>query len=413
MISQAGRTPDLAALTKVAAADVYKKGRLAARLVRGHGTVSFEYDSDYLSQSGPAVATTLSLTEEPVVTARGAVPPYFAGLLPEGRRLSALRRAVKTSADDDLSLLLAVGLDPVGDVQIVPAGAHPTPAEPLVRVDKAFEEITFFEILEAAGVIDPVALAGVQDKASARMISVPVGQAAKRYILKVDPPEYPHVVENEAYFIKRAALAHFPVVDARTVHDATGRPGLLVERFDRVIAMVGPHAVPMALAVEDASQVMGLYPADKYRISAEDLVAALSNACAARALAARNIFRQLCFAWLTGNGDVHAKNISILATPAGEWRISPAYDLPSTLPYRDHTLALPMLGRQDGLSRRSLLAFADAVGVPARAAERTLGDVLAATESIPDELEAGVLAFATQITKPWVRSLRNRQRNAQ
>jgi len=343
------------------------------------------------------------------VTARGAVPPYFAGLLPEGRRLSALRRAVKTSADDDLSLLLAVGLDPVGDVQIVPTGQHPTQAEPLVSVHKEFEEVTFSDIMGAAGVIDPVGLAGVQDKASARMISIPVGQAGKRYILKIDPPEFPHVVENEAYFIKRAALAHFPVVGARTVHDATGRPGLLVERFDRVN---DPDGSPVSLAVEDAAQVMGLYPADKYRVSAEELVAALSRACAARALAARDIFRRLCFAWLTGNGDVHAKNISILATPSGEWRVSPAYDLPSTLPYRDHTLALAMLGRQDGLSRRSLLAFAEAVGVPARAAQRTLQEVLAATEPIPDELEAGALPFAMQITKPWVRSLRNRQKSA-
>ena len=403
------RTPDVAALTKVGAADVFKQGRLAARLIRDHGTVRFEYDPQYLCAGGPAVATTLPLTEEPVVTARGAVPTYFAGLLPEGRRLSGLRRAVKTSADDDLTLLLAVGLDPVGDVQIVPAGQHPTPAEPLIRVDRTFEEVTFSEILEAAGVIDPVALAGVQDKASARMISVPVGHAAKRFILKVDPPEFPHVVDNEAYFIRRAARAHFPVVGARTVHDVTGRPGLLVERFDRVN---GPDGQLVALAVEDGAQVLGLYPGDKYRISAEEVVGALSGACAARALAARDIFRQLCFAWLTGNGDVHAKNISILATPAGEWRVSPAYDLPSTLPYRDHTLALTMLGRHDGLSRSSLLAFADAVGVPARAAERALDDVLAATESIADELEAGALPFAAQIIKPWVRSLRNRHRNA-
>ena len=409
MSSPEPRTPDVASLTKVAAADVFKKGRLAARLVRDRGTVRFEYDPAYLSAGGPAVATTLPLSEEPVVTARGAVPTYFAGLLPEGRRLSGLRRAVKTSADDDLTLLLAVGLDPVGDVQIVPAGAHPTPAQPLIEVDTAFEEVTFSEILHAAGVIDPVALAGVQDKASARMISVPVGAADKRYILKVDPPEFPHVVENEAYFIARAALAHFPVAGARTVHDSTGRPGLLVERFDRVI---GPDGQGVALAVEDGAQVMDLYPSDKYRVSAEAVVAALSGACAARALAARDIFRQLCFAWLTGNGDVHAKNISILATPAGEWRVSPAYDIPSTLPYRDHTLALSMLGKHDGLSRRSLLAFADAVGVPARAAERTLQDVLAASESIPDELEAGALPFAAQITKPWVRSLRNRRRNA-
>lgn len=71
-----------------------------------------------------------------------------------------------------------------------------------------------------------------------------------------------------------------------------------------------------------------------------------------------------------------------------------------------------MLGKHDGLSRRSLLAFADAVGVPARAAERTLQDVLVATESIPDELEAGALPFAGQIIKGCVRSLRNRHRNA-
>jgi serine/threonine-protein kinase HipA len=73
---------------------------------------------------------------------------------------------------------------------------------------------------------------------------------------------------------------------------------------------------------------------------------------------------------------------------------------------------MSMLGKHDGLSRRSLLAFADATGVPARAAERTLHDVLAATQSIPEELEAGVLPFAAQITKGWVRSLRNRHRNA-
>jgi serine/threonine-protein kinase HipA len=93
-------------------------------------------------------------------------------------------------------------------------------------------------------VIDPVALAGVQDKASARMISVPLGRAGKRYILKVDPPEFPYVVQNEAYFIRRAALARFPVVGAAIVHDATGRAGLLVERFDRVSGPDGQRADP-------------------------------------------------------------------------------------------------------------------------------------------------------------------------
>jgi HipA-like protein len=80
--SPVGGTPDVAALTQVAIADVYKKGLLAARLVRDNGTVRFEYDPGYLARRGPAVATTPPLAEEPVVTARGAVPTYFAGLPP-------------------------------------------------------------------------------------------------------------------------------------------------------------------------------------------------------------------------------------------------------------------------------------------------------------------------------------------
>ncbi|HEU4492097.1 MAG TPA: HipA N-terminal domain-containing protein [Jiangellales bacterium] len=126
------------------------------------------------------MATTLPLTDVPVVTAAGAVPPFFAGLLPEGRRLSSLWRAVKTSADDELSLPLAVGADPVGDVRVFPQGAEPAEAPALVTVGRSFEEVTFAEVLEAAGGVDLVAMAGVQDKASARMLSGPVasGRAA-------------------------------------------------------------------------------------------------------------------------------------------------------------------------------------------------------------------------------------------
>lgn len=61
----------------------------------------------------------------PVRTAAGAVPPYFAGLLPESRRLTALQRAIKTSADDEFSLLLAIGHDAIGDVQVVARDGTP------------------------------------------------------------------------------------------------------------------------------------------------------------------------------------------------------------------------------------------------------------------------------------------------
>jgi serine/threonine-protein kinase HipA len=267
---------------------------------------------------------------------------------------------------------------------------HPSPAQPLIEVDTAFEEVSFCEILHAGGVIDPVALAGVQDKASARIRSVPVAQADTRPILKVDPPQFPHVVENKAYFIRGAAPAHFRVVGARTVHDRTGRPALLGQRFDPVI---GPDGQGVALAVEDGAQVMGSNRSDKYRVPAEGVVAALSHACAAR-----DIFGRLCFAWLTGNGDVHAKNISILATPAGNGA--------SALP----TTSRPRCPIAITASRRQCSAamLASPAGrcspsqtrpVSRRAAERTVEDVLAATQSIPDELQEARRPFAEQIIR--------------
>ena len=81
-------TPDLSDLGAVAAADVYKAGVLAARLARTPAGVEFSYLEGYESSGGPPVATTLGFDRNGVITPAGAVPAFFAGLLPEGRRLS-------------------------------------------------------------------------------------------------------------------------------------------------------------------------------------------------------------------------------------------------------------------------------------------------------------------------------------
>lgn len=400
---------NLEGLTAVDVADVYKAGNSAATLSRRADGIKFAYRAEYLDSGGPAVATTLPLTDQPVRTHAGAVPPFFAGLLPEGRRLSNLRRAVKTSADDELSLLLAVGRDAIGDVQVVPAEHEPTPAEPLVRVVNDWSEIRFADVLADAGVVDPVALPGVQDKVSARMISVPVGRAGERYLLKVDPPEYPHVVENEAFFLALAGEARVESAVANVVRDAEGRPGLLVRRFDR---RPQPSGATVAVACEDACQILNRWPADKYNLTAEEVVSGLADRCSARIVAVRRLYQQICYAWLTGNGDVHAKNLSILATPQGEWRVAPAYDLPSTVPYGDTSLALSITGRNRGVSRSHLLAFGAAVGLPDRVAVKVLDDLIARLADLEDRLRDGALPFSQKVTTDLVAELRYRRRQA-
>lgn len=400
-------------------ADVYKAGTLAARLERHGGGTRYNYLPAYLAAGRPAVATSLPLGPEPVFSAAGAAPPYFTGLLPEGRRLNALRRSVKTSVDDELSLLIAAGANPVGDVQIVGHGEKLDPDEHAVQLDPK-TPLDFDALLGDSGLIDPVALAGVQDKLSAGMISMPVARAGRRFILKLNAPEFPHVVENEFVMFRYAAKLRIPLSRVQLIRDVAARPGLLVERFDRVPVAGGPPDAVRRLAVEDGAQVLALYPADKYNVGYGQVCRALADYCAAPLPALRNLAIQAAFAWLSGNGDLHAKNVSMVQHPSGEWSIAPVYDVPSTVVYGDRTLALTLDGKRTGISRRHFLAWAGGLGLTERAAVQALELGLKASGPLLADLEAGTAfaavtddggsPFPAMVTRAWVKELRHRRR---
>ncbi|MEA3550305.1 type II toxin-antitoxin system HipA family toxin [Pseudarthrobacter sp. C1] len=365
---------DLRRLKFVRGADVYKAGILAGHLTRTErGSVTFSYAEHYLRAGARPVATTLPVTAEPVESPSGALPAFFSGLLPEGHRLTVLKDAVKTSLGDELSLLLAVGADVPGDVQVVPAGEPLVEQQPLADTSRP-EDLDFAYLADA---VDPHGLPGVQHKASASMMTTPLALANRRYLLKLDPPQYPHLVVNEAAHLAGAKALKIPVAKHSVVTDRKGRPGLLVERFDRV------HADgPVRLALEDGAQVLNLPPASKYAVSSERLVLALAGLCKAKAVAARNLYLQFAFAWLTGNGDLHAKNAAILAGRNGGWAVSPMYDIPCTLLYGDDTMALPIAGKVKGLKARHWQEFAAAIALPPRAAAAANALALKAAEGI-------------------------------
>ena len=405
-------------------ADIYKAGILAARLERHEGGTRFSYLPAYLASGGPAVASSLPLSTQPVLSGGGAAPPYFTGLLPEGRRLNALRRSIKTSADDDLSLLIAAGGNPVGDVQIVGHGEPLDPDEHAVELDPKLP-VDFEQLLGDPDLIDPVALAGVQDKLSAGMISMPVASAGKRFILKLNAPEFPHVVENELVMFRYAARLRIPLSRVQLIRDVAGRPGLLVERFDRVPLRGAGADEVQRLAVEDGAQVLKLYPADKYNVGFGQVCQALADYCAAPLPALRNLAIQGAFAWLSGNGDLHAKNVSMVQQPHGEWSIAPVYDIPSTVVYGDKTLALPLSGKRNGISRRHFLGWATGLGLPDRTAVQAMELALKASGPLIADLDAGRAfagtagpranddggsPFSDMVTRAWVKELKHRRR---
>lgn len=388
----------------VTEAVIFKKGRAAATLTRHPSMgVVFSYLPAYLSDGGPAIASTLPVLDVPVSLGHGNVPAFFAGLLPEGERLAKLRWAVKTTIADEFSLLLAAGENPVGDVQIVPAGQSPQTIPPLLTVTKTMNDITFADFAAVPGPVDLSALSGLQDKVTASYKHDK--DATRAYILKFNDGSHARQVETEYLLLNKARALGIPVADARLVHDGVGQAALLVSRFDR--SPGGP------LAVEDGAQLMGLVPSRKYLIPSEAVASAAINMCSSQALAARNIFLQFLFAWLSGNGNLHAKNISVLQQASGEWRLAPAYDLQCTLaaeieqgfaagvpggiltdltdgdPSRDPGMALPVggsAGSRTGLNRKDWLRFGRTLHIPERLVAKCIDKALTASVLTTAEL---------------------------
>jgi serine/threonine-protein kinase HipA len=378
-------TTPLRQLRLVDSADVYKAGILAGRLRRLRDRTEFSYLPGYLDGAHQAVAWSLPLRAEAFIAPAAAVPAFFAGLLPEGRRLTALRRTVGTSADDEFSLLLAVGGDTIGDVQVVPAGDMPTATANPVVIDD-FGKVVFADLFaQAIGQRpDRIGLPGMQDKVSGQMMNVPVQGRSNGYILKLNPPEFPHLVENEHFFFQAAARTRLKLAEVELVHDRTGQPGLLVRRFDRV----QEDGAVQLLAVEDACQVLGRWPGDKYVIPTEEAITGLARCCRAPGVAALELYRLLVFAYLSGNGDLHAKNLAILYDKRGEWRVTPAYDLPSSAVYGDRAMALPIGGKiRQQLSWAMLRTLAEVIGIPAMLAARIIHEQIAAAGTWTEELD--------------------------
>ena len=94
---------------------------------------------------------------------------------------------MKTSADDELSLLLAVGEDTVGNVSVVPAGEKPVATPSAILLGN--KHVDFAPVFADVGLPDAVGIAGVQEKASARTIAVPATMSGADAILKLSPPE--------------------------------------------------------------------------------------------------------------------------------------------------------------------------------------------------------------------------------
>lgn len=348
---------------------IYKKDEYAGILRRIDKGCSFQLDREFIAKSKESYFSySIKNDSEPLIMMGDNLPPFFAGLLPEGRRFNALVKQLKTSEDDLFSLFALVGADCVGDIN-TEKNAYASTELPKLK------EVNFYQFFERTMdpeglVINTQALAGVQEKISASMISFPINIARKEksYILKLNPVDKKNLIQNEWYCLELAKKCGFNVSSAKIVKDKDQNPGLLVTRFDRMSNK--------KLHQEDACQFLNRYPADKYRISINQIADALVAITPAPQIEILNLLCQYVFSYLICNGDMHAKNISLQTLENGTITLTPLYDLICTAIYGDFKMALKIDGRDDNIKRKTIIDFAKRYDINSKAVDSALNKLL-------------------------------------
>jgi serine/threonine-protein kinase HipA len=224
----------------------------------------------------------------------------------------------------------------------------------------------------AMEMIGHTSLSGIQKKISVnlenRRTVLRVAAEGGHYILKPQS-DFTAVPENEHVTTCLAQLSGIAVAPNGLIPLKDGSLAYIVQRFDR---LANSHK----LRQEDFCQLAEKAPKEKYDGSGELCFRLLKRYATEPPVETIKLFRMLVFSWWTYNGDMHLKNFSLLADEKGFLKLTPAYDLLCTrlaIP-KDITLAMPIDGKKDKLTRNTWLEFAEYCELLEKPAKRVLDE---------------------------------------
>lgn len=307
----------------------------------------------------------------------------FADSIPDGWGLKILHQALRDAGVDPLrasplTLLRAIGQRGSGALVYHPSDALwgvveegmelEALAEAAFRVEA--EEVTALPraLRRAAGASGgarpKVAVAWHPDGRvhdAAQRLRVGFRHVLVKFRARSDDPSLPAA---EGAYLQMAAAAGLTVPEHQLIRLARGEQALVVERFDRV-RNERRHVQTLAalLEVDPANDLVDY--ANLLSV-AKRLTGSFSEMLRALRLAAFNV--------LAGNRDDHARNVSFVMSPEGQWALAPAYDLtPTTTGTGYHAMSvggeslnpgvddLLRIGTDAGLDRHQVVAVVDDV----------------------------------------------------
>ncbi|MBL7170589.1 MAG: type II toxin-antitoxin system HipA family toxin [Candidatus Omnitrophica bacterium] len=314
------------------------------------GLLQFSYDQTWLEKPS-AMPLSRSLPLQSEVFSGKKARPFFAGILPEEGPRKKIAEILGISDTNDFAMLERIGGECAGAVSLLPEGVAPTNPKNIQH-----RELTEPELRQLIAELPSrplmvgtdglrLSLAGAQDKLPVIVhnngICLPFGDTPSTHILKPEPDRFPGLATNEIFCmtLAQAVGLNAPNTEYRPIGK---KPCILVQRYDRATDEDGSTT---RLHQEDFCQALGFPPERKYQAEGgpilSDCISLLRDWSTAPALDIPSFINGLIFNVLIGNTDAHGKNYSLLYS-GGERRLSPYYDLISTLAWPDISKNLAM-----------------------------------------------------------------------
>lgn len=360
------------------------------------------YHDEYVSDSAAVpLSVSIPLSESVIVGRR--VSGWLDGLLPGNqtvrRRWAAKHNALSHGVFDLLST--PIGLDLPGAVQTCPAGAladlsaRPSGIDWLTstQLEELVDQLVREQSWQRQAARSAWSLAGAQSKTAlvrdGERWGEPWGTNASTHILKPSMADLEDQAVNEHLCL--AAARHCGLTAARSEPlRIAGHSVIAVARYDRPIT---PDGTVTRAHQEDLHQACGEPDVDIYQSELgghpiSRFARLFAEHSAEPDTDQRRFFDALVFNWLVCNLDGHAKNYSLLLSPAGN-RLAPLYDIWSMQPYvpdliGSHTMAMAAISDRRVLAAdnpATWTATAAAAGLPPAEGPRRAAELAAALPS--------------------------------
>lgn len=277
---------------------------------------------------------------------------YFDNLLPDSRDIrERLARRFNTNSTKAFDLLVELGRDCIGAIQLLPEDSKPQNIKqikykPLDEQQVAAMLVKTTNNAPFAHLVEDelrISLAGAQEKTALlwhkNQWCKPLGETPTTHIFKLPMGLVGNIqanmqssVENEWLCSKIVAEFNIPIAHC-DIGVFANKKALIVERFDRKLSSDGSWII--RLPQEDFCQATGFSSLQKYQndggLSVEDCMRLLSNSDNSNIDKQRFFKTQIVF-YLLAATDGHAKNFSITHLPNNKYRLAPLYDVLSIHP---------------------------------------------------------------------------------